>query len=372
MGYSGGIIDNKESSMRRKHRLCGAALAGLLGLARCGGIGGELPCRIIVDPSLAGIVTVSHQLAAAGTEVLVAVRAGDSFLDSFSIGYDRGGGPVELPFSYPYGFFFVMPRGDIRIVPLPIRTTALTSPLGGDGGAFSSINMQAADGYSRRYEITVTADETLDPVVFYSLRNVHVALSGDGTTRTLSLSGAGSLFTLQGRVTLTLGAGVVLEGIPANDDSPLIRVGAGWEGSRLVLNGGSVTDNTTTGSGGGVYVDTGGAFAMEDGAVAGNTAVGSGGGVYVNYGGSFTMKGGSVAGNTAARGGGVAAAGGSAVFVKTGGVIYDDTGGADANTATGGPSQGHAAYIEANGSYRDTAAAAGDALNSGDGTGFLP
>ena len=53
------------------------------------------------------------------------------------------------------------------------------------------------------------------------------------------------------------------------------------EGGAFDMYGGSITENTATGNGGGVYLN-GGTFNMHDGAISGNTAE-NGGGVYVMY-----------------------------------------------------------------------------------------
>ena len=81
--------------------------------------------------------------------------------------------------------------------------------------------------------------------------------------------------------------------------------GYGVELSNGAFNmyGGSITGNTATNNGGGVYVSGGGTFNMLGGEITGNTAAGSGGGVYVSNGigsiGKFTMSGGEISGNTA-------------------------------------------------------------------------
>jgi hypothetical protein len=61
------------------------------------------------------------------------------------------------------------------------------------------------------------------------------------------------------------------------------------------MSGGAVSGNTSSSSGGGVYVG-GGPFTMSGGAVSGNTSSFSGGGVGV-YNGTFTMSGGEVRDN---------------------------------------------------------------------------
>lgn len=77
--------------------------------------------------------------------------------------------------------------------------------------------------------------------------------------------------------------------------------------STFNMYGGTISNNTTTGSGGGVIVgaDRDNIFNMYDGTISGNTTSGSGGGVFVDY-GTFNMYGGTITGNTATiEGGGV-------------------------------------------------------------------
>ena len=77
--------------------------------------------------------------------------------------------------------------------------------------------------------------------------------------------------------------------------------------STFNMYGGTISNNTTTGSGGGVIVgaDRDNIFNMYDGTISGNTTSGSGGGVFVDY-GTFNMYGGTITGNTAnVEGGGV-------------------------------------------------------------------
>jgi hypothetical protein len=68
------------------------------------------------------------------------------------------------------------------------------------------------------------------------------------------------------------------------------------------MNGGEISGNTSSSSGGGVYVSSGTFFTMNGGEISGNTAS-YGGGVYVSS-GTFTMNGGEISGNTASYGGG--------------------------------------------------------------------
>ncbi len=93
------------------------------------------------------------------------------------------------------------------------------------------------------------------------------------------------------------GGGILYANVHTGSDGPLI------------LKDCTVSKNTVTGNGGGVYLDASGIM-MEGGKISGNTAT-SGGGVYVGTGGTFAMNGGTIGGsadddgNTADIGGGV-------------------------------------------------------------------
>ena len=79
--------------------------------------------------------------------------------------------------------------------------------------------------------------------------------------------------------------------------------------SRFTLQGGNITGNKTTNSGGGVSIRNYSTFYMQGGSVADNEAAVSGGGVCALLNGNFYMSGGSVTGNKSANGGVVYASG---------------------------------------------------------------
>jgi hypothetical protein len=185
------------------------------------------------------------------------------------------------------------------------------------------------------YTVEVTTDESIGPTTLsYSNRStIGITLKGTDTTRIISLSSSGAMFTVSSGVTLTLDNNITLQG-QSNNTNSLVNV---YGGGRLVMNAGSaITGNTYNSSssdtgygfGGGVYVFSGGTVTMSGGTISSNTAR-SGGGVYVG-GGTFTMSGGTISGNTATAttntptssssfGGGVYVSG---IFTKTGGTIY--------------------------------------------------
>ena len=111
-------------------------------------------------------------------------------------------------------------------------------------------------------------------------------------------------------------------------DNALIKGNAGGvsvngNGTFIMKNKASITDNTTSGSGGGVSVG-GGKFTMESGTISRNTTNGSysdskgGAGVYVSR-GTFIMQGGEISNNTDMGNG--QSNGGGGVYVANGGTF---------------------------------------------------
>jgi hypothetical protein len=94
-------------------------------------------------------------------------------------------------------------------------------------------------------------------------------------------------------------------------------------GGTFTMSGGAVSGNTASTSGGGVFVNGNGTFTMSGGAVSGNIASISGGGVYVVY-GTFTMSGGAVSGNTAYTSGGGVFVFWDGTFSMSGGEVRDN------------------------------------------------
>lgn len=70
------------------------------------------------------------------------------------------------------------------------------------------------------------------------------------------------------------------------------------------VNGVSMTGNTASVDGGGIYIGSGGFLTMNSGTVSGNTATVNGGGVYIASDGSLTMNGSTITSNTSGGNGG--------------------------------------------------------------------
>ena len=113
------------------------------------------------------------------------------------------------------------------------------------------------------------------------------------------------------------------------------------DSGELVMYGGTITGNATTGKGGGVCLESSASFTMYGGAITNNTVTGDGGGIYMNgSNASVTIHGGTISGNTTTggSGGGVYAAG---QFTMDDGTISDNT---TASDGCGVYSQGKALF----------------------------
>jgi hypothetical protein len=122
------------------------------------------------------------------------------------------------------------------------------------------------------------------------------------------------------------------------------------------MSDGTISRNTADIYGGGVFVNSDGAFTMSNGTISSNNANYGGGGVYSS--GTFNMADGMISDNTATTGGGVYVNArfemcGGTIFDNTvnpsvdggGGAVYVNTGGTfeKSNTATVGPDTTHLA-----------------------------
>ncbi len=158
-----------------------------------------------------------------------------------------------------------------------------------------------------------------------------------------TLKGTGTASVITNRGTFTLedssedGSGTLTG---STNKENYISGGGVYNAGNFTMTGGSISNNTTGGSGGGVYNSSTATFTMSGGSISNNTA-NYGGGVYnYNYssGATFTMTGGSISDNTASsNGGGVYNSGSGATFTMTGGSISDNAanyGGGVYNTVT--------------------------------------
>jgi hypothetical protein len=249
------------------------------------------------------------------------------------------------------------------------------------------------------YVITLTANISLSPQTLNAdlssrLRSTTVKITGEGSVKAITLNANGSLFTLKGynevnKFTFILDENVRLQG-KSNNTASVVTVN---QYAEFIMQGGTISGNTSSSYGGGVYVSSGtftmsggtissnntsssyggggggvyvssGTFTMSGGTISGNTSSsssGRGGGVYVNS-STFTMSGGTISGNTACYGGGVFSSGGR--FTKSGdSIIYgNDAPTTSKNTASGG--SGHAVNVNNGSKNRNTTALPVDTMDS--------
>jgi len=157
------------------------------------------------------------------------------------------------------------------------------------------------------YILVVNANETIAPYVFnYSgAINITVALRGDVQNRTIRLRTNGTMFAINPNVTLVLENNITLMGHSGNT-GVIIYVNGG---SLKMRSGSTITGNVrTNGDGSGVYLGgdhSGGNFEMTGGTISNNITSGRGGGVFVCDYKTFNFSGGAITGNTASRGGAV-------------------------------------------------------------------
>jgi uncharacterized repeat protein (TIGR02543 family) len=202
------------------------------------------------------------------------------------------------------------------------------------------------------YLIEVSADENIAPqtLEYTGAINITVIIRGVGANRTIRLSQNGTMFMVNSNVTFILDNNITLQGhsknagslvlvrrgtfimnngsvITGNDQSSWYEPHAGGvcvDGGTFTMNGGTISGNSTSRGGGGVYVYSpvySCTFTMTGGTISGNTTAESGGGVHIGR-GAFNMRGGTITGNAAREyGGGVCVNNTLVDFTKTGGII---------------------------------------------------
>ena len=193
--------------------------------------------------------------------------------------------------------------------------------------------------------------------------NVTINLTGSGGVRTITLTGNGSLFTIESGVTLALGTNITLEGYGSNNAS-VVRVNGA--GTLEMKTGSKIINNESNTNGGGVYVNTSGTLTMNGGEISGNICTGAtnrGGGVYVNEGATFTMSGGDISDNEANGSSG----NGGGVYVFNGTFALSGTAKIIGNKAT---NNGGGVYVSSNSgtfTMSDTATISNNKATSGGG-----
>jgi len=171
----------------------------------------------------------------------------------------------------------------------------------------AALTVIRSGGADRNYNITIAGDIAgITPLTgtsattgFGTATGITVTLTGSGTLDTADSNG--SMFYLRSGQTLVIdGAGLTLRGRKSGENghtgdnnNAIINVQGG---ATLELKNGKISGNTTTSSGGGVYVyGSNATFIMYGGEILGNTSTG-GGGVYIDANGTFRIVGGTVYG----------------------------------------------------------------------------
>jgi len=139
----------------------------------------------------------------------------------------------------------------------------------------------ASSGTGGRFTLLLDTNESTGPITL-TKDALEFNIKGLDSTRTITLTSDGSLFTVNTNGHLILWDKITLRGRNNNSDS-LIYV---QQGKLTMKAGSTITGNDvslSSGSGGGVQVaNSQSTFEMEGGTISGNTATdGGGGGVYV-------------------------------------------------------------------------------------------
>ncbi|MED9969502.1 MAG: right-handed parallel beta-helix repeat-containing protein, partial [Ruminococcus sp.] len=150
----------------------------------------------------------------------------------------------------------------------------------------------------------------------------NFTMNGGTITGNTATAHGGGIYTIHGDF-------IMNGGIITNNTADGVGGGVCASGP-FTMNNGKITNNKANGSGGGgVYVDS--AFVMNNGEISGNIASDNGGGVCVNK-NTFTFKNGIIEGNVANNGGGVSLTNSNCYCNMSGGTIqyncgYGNTGG---------------------------------------------
>lgn len=166
-------------------------------------------------------------------------------------------------------------------------------------------------------DITATAGLTVAANADLCLNGKKLDLDGKGNI-TVSSGTTFNLYDCGANGTITGGTGSQAGGVFVEQSSQDKPAG------KFTMKGGNIVGNTSTGAGGGVYLQMGATFDMDGGSIVGNKANRTGGGVGISKSAVFTMTGGKIKNNEAQQaGGGVYIDKGT--FAMSGGEIGNNT-----------------------------------------------
>lgn len=151
------------------------------------------------------------------------------------------------------------------------------------GGVFTNMTLTISDG------ITITGNKSEQGGGIYTY-DEDITIDGGKITGNTATYGGGVYHIGDYRTcdTLTISGSATITGNTATDGGGVyVESGkntSNWNKGQgaLQINGGSITNNTATGNGGGVYINERGLLTITGGNVTDNTATVNGGGVYFN------------------------------------------------------------------------------------------
>lgn len=151
------------------------------------------------------------------------------------------------------------------------------------GGVFTNMTLTISDG------ITITGNKSEQGGGIYTY-DEDITINGGNITGNTATYGGGVYHIGDYRTcdTLTISGSATITGNTATDGGGLyVESGkntSNWNKGQgaLQINGGSITNNTATGNGGGVYINERGLLTITGGNVTDNTATVNGGGLYFN------------------------------------------------------------------------------------------
>lgn len=151
------------------------------------------------------------------------------------------------------------------------------------GGVFTNMTLTISDG------ITITGNKSEQGGGIYTY-DENITINGGNITGNTATYGGGVYHIGDYRTcdTLTISGSATITGNTATDGGGVyVESGkntSNWNKGQgaLQINGGSITNNTATGNGGGVYINERGLLTITGGNVTDNTATVNGGGVYFN------------------------------------------------------------------------------------------
>ena len=151
------------------------------------------------------------------------------------------------------------------------------------GGVFTNMTLTISDG------ITITGNKSEQGGGIYTY-DENITINGGNITGNTATYGGGVYHIGDYRTcdTLTISGSATITGNTATDGGGVyVESGkntSNWNKGQgaLQINGGSITNNTATGNGGGVYINERGLLTITGGNVTDNTATVNGGGIYFN------------------------------------------------------------------------------------------